>query len=527
MRATLAPAPAPAPSFAPAPAAAPAGVRRPWVAKEGAGVGVAIGFITVAGLALLAIQLSQPGYLFGVTEYDDAVYFGAAVRLVHGALPYHDYVFQQPPGIALLLSPIGLLSRLIGTRDGLAVARVLTVLVGGANIALLGRLLRHRGLPAALVGCAALAAFPATIRSAHTVLLEPYLVLACLVGAIIAFEGDELAEGRRLAWAGVVFGLAGAVKLWAIFPVLVIAALCLPDVRRRLVPFVGGVAAGFVVPCAPFFLVAPGRFVTETITDQLSRLVVSPVPVLARLEVLTGMGGSGIPLTAAATAGVVLVLAAFMAGSFVATRLGLSRLESFVLGTGSLVMLAFLVAGQFFGHYAAFFALFLAALLGLAAARWRLTSPVGPMGTALAAVVLGGAIFASGASFLERDYSSGVDPGLVIQRSVPAGACVVTDLTSETITANRLVANSPRCPLLLDGAGTDRVLGGNQDALPRDTSAPAVGRAWLSYLERAQYVVLSSPRTQQIPWTPQIQAYSAAHFVRVKALGVYLYRRTS
>ena len=60
-------------------------------------------------------QSTRPGFLVGVTEYDDGPYFGSAVRLVHGSMPYRDFVLVQPPGITLLMSPAALLSYLVGT----------------------------------------------------------------------------------------------------------------------------------------------------------------------------------------------------------------------------------------------------------------------------------------------------------------------------------------------------------------------------------------------------------------------------
>ncbi len=52
-------------------------------------------------------------------------------------------------------------------------------------------------------------------------------------GRVTVFDGDRLtASTRRLAWGGVLLGFAGAVEAWAIVPVLVIAALCLPQIKR-------------------------------------------------------------------------------------------------------------------------------------------------------------------------------------------------------------------------------------------------------------------------------------------------------
>ena len=57
-----------------------------------------IAVCTAAGAFLRFYQLARPGYLLGLTEYDDAVNFGDALRLVSGVIPYRDFVAVQPPG---------------------------------------------------------------------------------------------------------------------------------------------------------------------------------------------------------------------------------------------------------------------------------------------------------------------------------------------------------------------------------------------------------------------------------------------
>ena len=64
----------------------------------------------VLGLGLSLIWFFLPGNLFGMASYDAGVYFGVAVRLVDGVVPYRDFLFVQPPGIALLMAPFALLS---------------------------------------------------------------------------------------------------------------------------------------------------------------------------------------------------------------------------------------------------------------------------------------------------------------------------------------------------------------------------------------------------------------------------------
>jgi hypothetical protein len=107
-------------------------VRRP------AAVPVTIAACAALALALRAYQLSRPGHLLGVTEYDDGVLFGNALRLVSGVIPYRDFAMVQPPGSALLMVPVALLAKVTGTAWGLAIARILTVCADTANVVLLG-----------------------------------------------------------------------------------------------------------------------------------------------------------------------------------------------------------------------------------------------------------------------------------------------------------------------------------------------------------------------------------------------------
>ena len=65
----------------------------------------------VLALALRLVQLSRPGHLSGFTQYDDGVYFGNALRLVHGAIAYRDFAMVRPPGAMLLMTPVALAAR--------------------------------------------------------------------------------------------------------------------------------------------------------------------------------------------------------------------------------------------------------------------------------------------------------------------------------------------------------------------------------------------------------------------------------
>ena len=181
--------------------------------------------LTLIGLALRLFYLSRPGYLTGVTEYDDGSYLGSAIRLVHGQLPYKDFVFVQPPGITLVMTPVALISELTGSGVGMVLGRLLTVLAGTAGIAMTGLLVRHRGVLAVLLASGIVAIHPESIAAAHTILVEPWLVLFCLAGALAFFRRDRIARGNgRIVAAGLAFGFAGVIEAWAIVPVVVLLA---------------------------------------------------------------------------------------------------------------------------------------------------------------------------------------------------------------------------------------------------------------------------------------------------------------
>jgi alpha-1,2-mannosyltransferase len=262
---------------------------------------------TVVALAIRLYLLSRLRYLTGITEYDDGVYLGGSVSLISGTLPYHGFAFVQPPGILLLMAPAALLAKVSAITNAMAVARLLTVGASAACVALVGSLVRHRGTFVTLVACGALALYPDDIMSAHTLLLEPWMNLLVLAGACVAFRDGRLVSPRRLLWAGVLFGLAGTVKYWAVLPALGLLAVCLltvpdsgpgggpaegagrPGVKAaRAVRFSGGLVAGFAVPVLPFAATWPGLFLRSTLFDQVSRAG-SSVPESLRLAHLTGL----------------------------------------------------------------------------------------------------------------------------------------------------------------------------------------------------------------------------------------------
>lgn len=101
------------------------------------------------------------GNLMGVLEYDDGVHYAAGLALLHGQLPYRDFVLLHPPAIALLMAPFAGLGQLIGQPTALALARLGMLAVGLTNVVLLARLLRGAAPVAGLVAAGVYAAYPA------------------------------------------------------------------------------------------------------------------------------------------------------------------------------------------------------------------------------------------------------------------------------------------------------------------------------------------------------------------------------
>ena len=525
-------------------------------------VTIVIAAATVLALGLRIYELSRPGYLLGLTEYDDGSYFGSSVHLVGGILPYRDFVFVQPPGILLLMAPVVLAAKVTGTAAGMAIGRVLTMLASAAGVVLAGLLVRHRGALAALIACGVLAVFPAAIAAAHTVLVEPWLVLACLLGALAVFDRDRLtASGRRLAWGGAAFGFAGAIEGWALVPVLVVLAISLPWVRRALT-FAAGVAAAFLVAVLPFAVLAPGRFYQSLIVAQVGhRAAVLRVPVWGRLKEMAGLSHINLPgqadllvtqlhlrehSTIVFTV-VILVLLTVggLAAEIVVTRRPPPPLDGFAFVTSVLIVILFMLPTQFHYHFAAFLAPFLGLAIALPAARlltpgWERGKDGGTgraAGGPLAWVAAGLAaallvvftIFQVRAEGQLKAIIAPTGPGSIAAfgRAIPPGSCVATDEVSLLILADRFVTHVPGCSPMVDGTGTDLALSRGGTPGTGAGRNPAVAAAWRQEFAHAQYAWLSAYNHRRIAWSPRLRAYFDSHFVPVMTdpRGDVLYRR--
>jgi hypothetical protein len=492
-------------------------------------VGAVITAGTLLALALRAYQLARPGQLLGVAWYDDGVLFGSSLRLVHGVLPYRDFILAQPPGITLLMVPAALLAKLFGTAGGMAVARILTVLASTAGVVLGGLLVRHRGLLAVLMTCGLMAIYPGSVLTTYTVFLEPWVALFCLAGALAVFDGDRLAGTRRLIWGGVMFGFAGAIESWAIVPVVVVVVLALPAPRKALT-LAGGVAAGFLVPVLPFAALAPQRFYDSVFLAQLVRYHQVRVTVWTRLQDMAGLGDlhhlshSAIALAALLLGG--LVVATPVAASLV-TRRPPPPLEWFCVLTAALVVLGFMWPPGFFFHFPGFLGPFLALALALPSSRMlpalqpsaaRSGIGLGTRWVAAGLVIVVVAVFAVINARSDASLSPRVRPAAVaaVRRAIPPGACVLTDQSSFTIAADRFTSDVPGCSQMIDPLGTDYALSPGRDGLHDAGRFPAVASIMRYAFGHARYVWLAGTfNLRRIGWTPALRAYFQGNFVSV------------
>jgi alpha-1,2-mannosyltransferase len=495
------------------PAAATDAGARAWL------VYVVIVACTAVALLLRAYQLCRPGYLFGITEYDDGVLFGNSVRLVDGVIPYRDFAMVQPPGSTLLMAPVALIAKVTGTAWGLAIARIATVCADSACVALIGLLVRHRGPLSVAIACGIYAVYPDALVASGTYMLEPWLNLFCLAGALLAFDRDRFAPDRRLAAAGAAFGFAVAIKLWAAFPLLVIGLL-LVRTPRRLAVLAGGAVAGFGVPVLPFLILAPGKLVTGVLISQFVRSN-STHGILPRLADLAGL--SVFPRFAeGATIGILLVLAGYLFVAYpVVVMLGRRRLVPLdcyaLLGLVAVVAM-FALPADYYSHYGSFAGPFIALAAALPVCLLRPAGTSGHPATAQHMWVLGALplVVITGIGLRQlgaETHLAAPHPARTADRLVPAGSCVLTNDPALTIVANRFVSTDGSCPDLVDSFGTFMVMtdGRTDDASSR--ALRAVELAWQNdWFPRAAYFWLGPKGDEQIPWSPGLYAYFTSHF---------------
>lgn len=467
-------------------------------------------------LALCQAMLSMPNALHGVTEYDDGVYLGAALRLVRGVIPYRDFVFLHPPGIIVLMAPLALLARWAGSPAALSMARETTVLISAGNSVLAGLALRHRGRRAVLTAGFAMALYPLAPDAEHTLLLEPYLVFFCLLGVCALFSGGSPVTGRRLVWAGICIGFAIDVKIWA--GVIAVVALCtVAGTVRRAVTLSLGTAIGCTVPLIPFLVAAPGPLFHDVVVAQVGRTGgPNATPLVGRLATVSGL--TAVEPVARHPAAMVVIIAIAVAIAGAAILIGWQGLRTadrfFLAAAASTVGMMFLPE-TVYPHYGYFSAAFLALVAGTVAdlftaivepPRRRWVRHLGAGLTAFALVWFAGQQVGYGRVVLATST-----PARPLGRLIPPGACVVGD-TPADLEASGVFFTRSACPPMVDPYGTVLADSASDPSEPAGPGPTAFVADWSEWLSSADFMVEHGEFSAMVPWTPGLKAWFATDY---------------
>ena len=325
--------------------------------------------LLLAAIGVLAFTMRlqmavRGGGLLGIGAYDDGVHYAAAASLIHGRLPYRDFLFLQPPAMVYAASPFAAVGALLGDPAGLRVLRIAFQLIGALNAVLVAMVLRRYGRGAALTGGLFYAVFVQAVYDERTALLEPIGTFGVLLALLLLAQPEG---GRRYLVAGAALGVACGFKIWYVVPALVVLLLAGRGGRLRVL--LAAVVAGLIV-YLPFFLVAPQRMWQQVVLAQVGRSRSADYEeFLPRAQVLLGVEGinSGTPVDGVDPATLTVVLLVL---------LGLAAIVA-LLTPGGRVVVALLVADgavvlaspSFFAHYAALLAPVLALLAGLVVGR--------------------------------------------------------------------------------------------------------------------------------------------------------------
>lgn len=457
--------------------------------------------VAVVALVVRAVIVLNSGGLSGMVGYDQGVYYSASEAVTWGLLPYRDFLFLHPPGILVALAPLGLVARLTRDSLGLELARVLVVLVGAANAALVAVAARRLGLFAAAVAGTFYALWPPVAMAESQPRLEPFVSLGLLVAlAVLASRSDRVPRAA-LVLAGCALGFSVTVKIWAVVPVLVILVAVLVRLGPRALARVAApLAATATLICLPFFAAAPSAMFRMVVRDQLVRGRMT-TPLHARLADMLGLAAhvgqrSGLhePLTPVlAVVGIGLVL--------VWVGLPVARLAVVLLLAQAAVLLA---TPSFFAFYAAYLGPAFALCVGAGAVavarlpyphrareRWRGLGVPHTTGALVALLTV--AVLATVARTDAFTRVGSAFPVATLRGAVAHARCVTTDSVGSLALLDVLGRNfSHGCPAVIDLSGLTH---------DRDASLLPDG--------------MQAPRRTDLRWQHDVNAYLRSGQVEV------------
>ena len=252
----------------------------------------------LAAVARLAVVITSGGF-GGNYGYDAGVYYAASDALVHGRVPYRDFVLLHPPGLMLALAPFAWFGRVTSDHAGFVTASLAFTGLGAVNAVLVVRVARRLGVAAgpALLGGGFYALWYGAIRAEYLPRLEPLGNFLLLTGLLALAAAGDSGRGRTAVAGAFALGAAASVKIWWAVPMLLVLAWHLGGGpgwyagggrgryagggrgwragggrgwRRLALPLAGG-AGALILLNGPFLLLAGGQMWQMVVTQQLGR----------------------------------------------------------------------------------------------------------------------------------------------------------------------------------------------------------------------------------------------------------------
>jgi alpha-1,2-mannosyltransferase len=404
--------------------------------------------VAVAAFLFRLVPVLRGGGLFGLGNYDDGVYYASATGLIHGLLPYRDFVLLHPPAMPLLLAPFAVIAQLTSDSYGFAAARVGWMVLGAANAVLIWKILRPIGLVAAAFGGFGYAVFHPAVFTDKSTLLEGPATTALLI-AILLLQAlgyaDSLPHSKALV-AGALLGLTMTIKIWGVVTLLIVVGwlLLLRRYGVALRVLIGSAAAATVI-CLPFFAVAPTAMWNQIVRDQVSRGA-SDVTTLERLDRMAGLGIISQPHPPVITVAAVVALlgCGALAWSYREARLPVLLM----LGQG----LYLLIIPKWFPHFAGFTAAAVALTAGAAMGRLMALVRARPARIAVG-VVAAGALLVYASGWAGITYNRRLpDQFRAVTAATPG--CVTSDDATALVATDTLSRNLSRgCRFIADLGG--------------------------------------------------------------------------
>ncbi|NOK05636.1 DUF2029 domain-containing protein [Myxococcus xanthus] len=383
-------------------------------------------------------------------DYDEGVYFSAAALLSHGVLPYRDYFFVHPPGIAMLLAPVAALARGFDAALAFAVVRWFVPGIGALSTLLCGRIAQEQwGVRAGVVAALAYAVFPEAAATERGPFLEPLLNLACLGMAWVWLRhGADASRWKGDLLAGALLATACAIKLTAgAWVIAAVWARGMEGQGRRALRVVLVAAAVGLVWLGPFFALAPSAMLDGLLRFQVLRPPDGESDVWRRLLMVLGDGRMGFSVLC--VWGLVVALARTRRREAVAERL--------FAAAWVLTLVTFLSSKSYWAQYNAHLAPTMAVLAGLGASvvlSWadtRSRTQAALVTTTVMLIALS-PLPAAIRSANQRDRFL-LTLGSALRASVPPDSALCTFEPAWAIAAGRLPGIPEGTPVLVDPYG--------------------------------------------------------------------------